>query len=249
MVDTPAVRTALLEALFHDRFWGVRYEAALALADSKVQIGGELVPAYGDRDARVRGAVIRALGNFRGELVVKTIRHAFDVDSSYTVAASAIRSLVKSDSAGSFGVCFEGLRRESHNDAVRTAALRGLATYTTVPGIRDTIQAYTARGRARNMRVLAISLLTRHWPNDDELEHIAGLMEDPVFHVRRAAIEALGNAGNEDSLEPLRRRLAVEPNDRLLAAIRKRFKNRREKNNHLPVDTMRVIFSPRAGTS
>ncbi len=229
-VDTPSVKSALLDALIHDRFWGVRYEAALALADSKVPIGDELGPAYGDRDARVRGAVIRALGNFRGELIVKTLRHAFDSDSSYVVAANAIRGLVKSDSAGSMGICFEGLKRDSHDDAVRTSALRWLATYANVPGILGTVRSYTARGRERNLRVLAVSLLAKHWPTEDVLEHIAGLLEDPVFHVRRAAIEALGNAGHEDSLEPLRRRLATEPNPRLLQAIRETIQKIEEKN-------------------
>jgi aminopeptidase N len=230
-VDTPAVKTALLGALIRDEFWGVRYEAALALADSKVQIGDELVPGYGDRDARVRGAVVRALGNFKGgELAVKTMRHAFDVDSSYVVAANALRGLVKADSANSLPLCLEALSRDSQDDQVRTSALRSLATYKTVPGVADTVRAYTVRGRARNMRVLAVSLLAKNWPTEDELEYVATLLEDPVFHVRRAAIDALGNAGNEDSLEPLRRRLATETNDRLLQSVREAIKKIEDHN-------------------
>ncbi len=220
VIDTPGVKPALLKALINDRFWGVRYEAALALADSKLLMGDSLIAAYGDRDARVRGAVIRALGNFKGEPVVKTLRHAFESDSSYTVAVNAIRSLVKADSANSIGICLEALRRDSHDDAVRNAGLRYLATYSGVSGVIDTVRSYTAKGMKRNLRVLAISLLAKNWPTEDELEYIAGLMEDPMFHVRRASIEALGNAGEEDSLEPLRRRLSVEQNPRLLQAIR-----------------------------
>jgi aminopeptidase N len=219
-VDTPAVKTALLEALVRDRFWGVRYEAALALADSKVPIGEELVNAYGDRDARVRGAVIRALGNFKGDFVVRTMRHAFDTDSSYVVAANALRGLVKADSANSLPFCLEALARDSQDDQVRTSALRWLATYKSVPGVADTVRSYTARGRERNLRVLAVSLLAKNWPTDDELGYVATLLDDPVFHVRRAAIDALGNAGREDSLEPLRRRLTTEPNARLQQSIR-----------------------------
>jgi aminopeptidase N len=230
IVDTPSVKNALLEALIRDHFWGVRYEAALALADSKVPIGAELVPAYGDRDARVRGAVIRALGNFRGELVVRTMRHAFDTDSSYTVAANAIRGLVRADSAGSMGICLEALGRDSEDDAVRSSALRNLATYSTVPGVRDTVRSWTARGKDREMRVLAVSLLAKHWPDDDEMARVAGLLDDPVFQVRRAAIDALGNAGREDSLEPLRRRLATEPSARLLESIRQAIRKIEEAN-------------------
>ncbi|HLF15734.1 MAG TPA: HEAT repeat domain-containing protein, partial [Bacteroidota bacterium] len=181
-------------------------------------------------DARVRGAVIRALGNFRGELIVKTLRHAFESDSSYVVAANAIRGLVKSDSAGSMEICLEALKRDSHDDMIRSSALRWLATYSNVPGISGTVRSYTARGRERNLRVLGISLLAKHWPTEDMLEYIAGLLEDQVFHVRRAAIDALGNAGNEDSLEPLRRRLATEPNPRLLQAIREAIQKIEEKN-------------------
>jgi aminopeptidase N len=223
-VDSAAVKTALIEALLNDHFWGVRSEAALALADSKLPIGDELVPAYGDRDARVRGAVIRALGNFKGELSVKTMRHAFDTDSSYSVAANAIRGLVKADSAGSLPVCLQALSRDSEDDQVRSSALRWLATYKSVPGVIDTVRSYTTPGRDRRMRSQAISLLAKNWPTDDELAYVAGLLDDPVFQVRRAAIDALGNAGNEDSLEPLRRRLTEEPNARLQQNIRDAIK-------------------------
>jgi len=224
MVDTPAVRAALVEALLRDHFWGVRSEAALALGDAKSPNADDLVPGYGDRDARVRGSVIRSLGNFKGDLVVKTLHHAFDVDSSYSVASNALRGLVKADSAHSLPLCLEALGRESEDDQVRLSALRSFASYKNVPGVADTVRAYTARGRARSMRVLAISLLAKNWPTDESLEHVAALLGDPMFQVRRAAIEALGNAGNKDSLEPLRRRLADEKNDRLLGSIRDAIK-------------------------
>lgn len=221
IVDTPAVRSALLEALIRDRFWGVRYEAALALADARVPATGDsLVPAYGDRDARVRGAVIRALGNFRGDAVLRAIRHAFATDSSYVVAANAVAALAKADSANAPAICLEALGRDSHDEAVRSAALRAFARLEAAPGARDTVIAYTRKGRPRNLRTLAIALLARHWPEEDELRHVAGFLEDASYHVRRAAVEALGNAGKEEAIEPLRRRLAVEPDGRLLGRIR-----------------------------
>jgi HEAT repeat protein len=147
------------------------------------------------------------------------MRHAFATDSSYVVAGAALRGLVKADSANTLPLCLEALGRDSRYDQVRSSGLRSLASYKSVPGVMDTVQSYTLGGRPRNMRVLAVSLLAKNWPTDDVLGYVAGLLDDPVFHVRRAAIDALGAAGNEDSIEPLRRRLAVEPNERLRQSI------------------------------
>ena len=87
------------------------------------------------------------------------------------------------------------------------------------------MRSYTLRGRPRDLRVLAVTLLAKNWPEEDELAYIATLLDDPMFQVRRAAIDALGNAGEEDSLEPLRRRLAVEPSDRLQQSLRDAIRN------------------------
>ncbi len=220
-VDTPAVKAALTEAMIGDRYWGVRYEAALALADSKSsRPETEMNAAYGDRDARVRGAVMRALGNFGGEEAVRTLRHAFESDSSYRVIANALAALVKCDSVNSRTLCIDGLTRSGVDDEVRNAALRGLATYTRVEGTIDTLTAYSRPGKPRNLRVLAVSLLARHREDDDVMEYLIGLLDDRSFHVRRAVIDNLGRSGYEDALTPLRRRLVEEPNTRLQQAIR-----------------------------
>jgi len=224
-VDTPAVKSALASAMIGDRFWGVRYEAALALADAKLSPPPELAAAYGDRDARVRGAVVRALGNFGGEEAIRTLRHAYESDSSYTVIANALAALVKCDSAASRTLCIEALRRENVDDAVRHAALRGLASYRREPGTLDTLLAYTGRERPRDMRVLAVALLAKHRDDDDVMDALVGLLDDPSFHVRRAVIENLGRSGYQDALPPLRRRLVEEPNDRLQQAIREAIRN------------------------
>jgi aminopeptidase N len=230
-VDTPAVKAALAASMIDDRFWGVRYEAALALADSKESLPPELLAAYGDRDARVRGAVVRALGNFGGEEAVRTLRHAFESDSSYTVIANALGALVKCDSAGSLQLCLDGLTREGVDDAVRNASLRGLSTYTRVEGTLDSLLAYTVKGRPRNLRVLAVSLLARHRDDDDVMDHLVGMLDDPSFHVRRAVIEGLGRSGYEDALTPLRRRLVEETDARLRQAIREAIQRIEKTNN------------------
>ena len=229
-VDSAASKEALMEALLRDRFWGVRYEAALALGDAKTPIGAELSAGYGDIDARVRGAAVRALGNFRGEAVTKTLRHAFAADSSYVVAANAVRALVKADSAGSLDVCLEALGRDSRNDAVRVAGLRGAAGYTSAPGIADTLKSYAAPGRRNSLRALAVSLLAKGWRDEETIEYTEGMLNDPATQVRRAAADALGAAGNEDALDALRDRLGAEKNERVAQAIRDAIKKIEDAN-------------------
>jgi aminopeptidase N len=231
MVDSATVKQALLEALIGDRAWGVRREAAWALADAKIPVGEEMLSAYGDRNARVRTAVIAALGKSGGEEVVRTLRRAFRSDSSYNVSARALRSLVSADSLNGREYCYEGLTMDSYGDAIRSAALRGLARYRADESVRDTLISYTRLGRPRTMRVLSIALLARHWKDDDDvLDHLVGFLDDPGFRVRRAAVMNLGNTGYDGALNALRRRLVSEPNSRIQKAIREAIKKIEDKD-------------------
>jgi pyruvate-formate lyase-activating enzyme len=185
-----------------------------------------LLPGYGDRDARVRAAVIAAMGNFRGPRVTSTLRYAFDSDSSYAVNAAALRSLAKADSVNALVYAYRGLERNSHKEVVRLAALNLLARLSDEDEVLETIRSYAEPGRPAELRVLAISLLVSKWNDDDDaMDFVVTLISDPSYQVRRAAVQHLGASGYRDALSPLTRRLVKEPDTRIQAAIRESIKN------------------------
>jgi aminopeptidase N len=219
--DSPGVRSALSSALFQDRFWEVRREATFALGASKVPaVADTLIGAYGDRDARVRAAVVAVLRNFHGEQVLTTLRHAFAQDSSYAVAAGALFSLTVVDSANARAYCEEGLHRDSYREVIRSSAIRALA------GMEDdttvaTIKQYTEYGVDRNLRIDCLWTLSRARKKDDRvLDYFISLLHDPSFHVRQTVIAILGTLGNPRALEPLQKSMQVEADSRLVKSVR-----------------------------
>jgi len=219
--DSSLVLNALGKAVLDDPFPEVRRSAAWAIGDvKKTDVSGNLIAAYGDRDAKVRDASITSLGHWRGEKVMSTLRHAFEKDSSYAVTASALRSLAKVDSLHRNMYCQEGLKLSSRNEVIRTTALQ-LLSETGDDGAFEIVKAYTRYGVDRSIRVPALNALAAGWKKRDEVvTYIINLLGDPSFHVRRAVINILGGLGNSRAIGPLQASAAKEPDSRLAKEAR-----------------------------
>ncbi len=218
IVDKPRVKDALTKAMLEDRFWGVRREAAWALGDAREVTGDSLIVAYGDRDARVRAAVVASLAKASGEQVITTLLHAFEKDSSYTVNGAALRSLQQVDTANAKTYCLQALGKNSHNETIRTAALRAISLFKDTQAF-DTVKSFSMYGIDRNLRVLSVTLLAQVWKDRKGVpEYIMSLAGDPSFHVRRAVIEALGTMNNPLAIPVLKERMEKEPDGRLVKA-------------------------------
>jgi aminopeptidase N len=217
------VRAALSGAALQDQFWAVRQNAVWALGGSKSPGAiRTLMAAYGDRDARVRAASIASLGNYGagGEQVLGTLRHAFEKDSSYSVAAAALQALFTADSAGRTAYCREALKRDSYNEIIRSSALRLLAENGDEEAL-SLITSSTRYGVNLTIRIQAVEALARKWSTrEDVLFCLIGLLKDPSIHLRRAVAGALGAIGNPKALDALRSSLARETDSRLLQQVR-----------------------------
>lgn len=233
LADSSGVQNALVEAMLGDRFWAVRREAAWALADAKRgDLTEHLAAGYGDRDARVRAAVVSALGNRADEMSMQTLLHAFEHDSSYYVVGAALRALVKLDSVNGKTYCQRALKQDSHQEVVRIAALYALGTYTDDDAL-GIVKEYTRYGIDRNVRVLAITILARNWKErDDILRHLIPFLRDPGFHVRRATIDALASTLSPKVLRPLQDVLTLESDARLVNAAQEAIKKIKNSFSH-----------------
>ncbi|HUL43344.1 MAG TPA: M1 family metallopeptidase [Bacteroidota bacterium] len=214
--DSAVVTDALRKAAVDDPFWEVRRGAVFALGDVKKTDVSELLEnSYGDRDARVRAAAVTALGNYHSPQALSTLKHAFDQDSSYSVAAAALGALVKADSLHLKEYCAEALVRSSRGEIIRSTALRILSKVGDDASL-NTIFANTRYGVETNIRIQCINILASKWgQRDDIFQSLLSLLHDPSFYVRRAVMGALGRLGNEKAIEPLKYSMEHEPDSRL----------------------------------
>ncbi|MDI6767184.1 MAG: M1 family aminopeptidase [Bacteroidota bacterium] len=220
-VSKDTVMKVLSKAALEDPFWAVRQEAVWTLGDANLSnISDTLIIAYGDRDSKVRVASISSLGRFKGEKVLKVLKHAFEKDSSYSVAAAALRSLTQADTANRKKYCIEGLKYTSRNEIVRATALQLLAESRDEEALKN-IWSFSGYGIEPNLRLHAIRLLAINWKErDDVLYYLFRLVDDPNFHVRRIVIEILGEIGDRRALDSLHAFLQNYPDERLEKAAR-----------------------------
>ncbi|MBI1805387.1 MAG: HEAT repeat domain-containing protein [Ignavibacteriae bacterium] len=221
VADSLPVRKALEHAMLEDHFSDVRREATWALGDAKKIVEPDsLLLAYGDRESKVRVAAVTALRQFHDDRVLKTLRYAFSKDSSYAVAAAALRSLTLLDSMQRKQYLAEALKRDSYNEVIRSTALDMLA------GIGDDsalelVKSYSTYGIERNVRLQAIRLLGKVWgTHEDVFLYILRYLNDPSFQVKRALLDVLGGSGNPVALGPLNKFLERESDSRLLKGAR-----------------------------
>lgn len=211
MVDSPAVAEAFMKAALEDRFDQLRRSAIWALGNSRTAgVKEALMKASGDPDASVRAAAVAGLGNFSDESVIRTLKKAFESDSSYSVVTSALHSLMSADSSRARTYCAQALTRDSWYEVIRAAALRSLAAIGDSEAL-STIRAYTKAGIDRSLRLQSIRLLGDRWKaNEEVVGSIATLLADQSRRVRRTVIDVLSRTGSEAALEPLQNALSKE---------------------------------------
>ena len=236
IADSEKVTEALKKAAIDDPFWDVRRNAVWALGDAKrTDVSDILVMAYGDRDARVRVAAVTSLGNCRGDRVVKTLQHAFEGDSSYGVAAAALKSLVQVDSINRKAYCTKALAQPSFHEILRSTALQLLAQVGDEDAL-GTIYAHTRYGIDRNIRIQSINLLVSKWGDrEDVISQLMTMVNDPSVHIRRAAAAALGNMHDPRVLQTLQSIVEHEPDARTVSEARaaiEKIQQRQSDKNH-----------------
>jgi len=237
VVDSLPVRRALERAMLEDPFSDVRREATWTLGDAKnITEPDSILLAYGDRDAKVRVAAVTSLRKFKDEKVVKLLQYAFSKDSSYAVAAAALKSLTVADSMHRGQYLAEAMKRNSYNEGIRLAALDLLAGSGHDSAL-VLVKQYSQYGVERNVRIQAMRQLGKVWGNREEVFNILlKFLNDPTYHVKRAAVDMLGGLGNPAALGALNDFLGRETDDRLLKSAREAVERiqqaQRDKTSH-----------------
>lgn len=218
--DEKAVQ-ALITAAFGDQFWAVRQDAVWLLGDSRlVGVSDSLILLYGDRDSRVRKAVVSVLGNFPGAPVLSLLQHAFEKDSSYVVQEAALRSLVRVDSVRGRNYIDQGLQKDSQDEIIRMAALQSLASRTDVD-VMDVLAMQTHPGHSVRTRIKAAQLLAAGWKEREDVRQVVmKLLDDPSYHIRQGIVRLLRETGDLRMIDRLTRFSEEEKEIRLVRDAR-----------------------------
>ena len=215
---------ALATALSRDGSWMVQAAAADALARLRgEQARDALIGAVATTDhPRARRAVVRALGQFRGDEMVaaslaRVVEHG---DPSYFVEAEACLSLGKTRDARAGELLRAAAERDSFLDIIRQNAYRGLAEARDESAV-PLLAAGTEYGRHSHGRRAALGALAelargrRDRVEREARERVEELLRDRDFRVQYAAVEGLAVIGDPASVAPLRDFVARELDGRL----------------------------------
>jgi aminopeptidase N len=160
---------------------------------------------------KTRRAVMRALGNFRGN--ERAASALADVvakgDESYFVEAEAVLSLGKTRDERAYAYLTEALKRESYLDVIRTHAIAGMAELRDERAI-DVARDLSTYGKPARARVAAIGALAKFAALKDSrrvelIDFMAPLADDRDFMMRIRIPSAFAEIGDHRALSALRR--------------------------------------------
>jgi len=206
-------------------FWGLRGEAALALADVGTETArAALEEASHDPEGRVREQVARARGRCADAGSVAGIRNLVLRDPVTDVRVAALEGLVVAKPAGTYDLLKTALGRDSWGDAVRRAAIRGFRALGDSRAL-DPVLPFVRAGEPLDTRVDAcrtVGKLAADLKPDDPRrlrvrEALETCLHDPKLRVVEAAAGALGTLGDPEAVPALERLAASDVHRYLLA--------------------------------
>jgi len=225
MSSDPDVVELMKKISRSNEFYAVRQEAINNLGKLKDEdMAKFLIELYkNEGDSRIRRSIVDALKNFKFNFVVSFLNDVVKGEKSYYVIASAINSLVAVDSVNGMKYIKNGLGMDSHQEVIRTTALRRLSDMKNTKFEKeavDILKRYSMRGNHPSDRITAISTLSLFADKDPRIkDFIFGMVNTPEFFVRMVVYNVLGDIGDEKTLEYLKVAQKREVDGRMLQAI------------------------------
>ncbi|MBK9294655.1 MAG: HEAT repeat domain-containing protein [Oligoflexia bacterium] len=180
-------------SLKKDPFWGVRAEAALALAKTKTQTAERaLLSALSEeKKAKVRAKICKALGSFKSQKAADALIERIDSDKNIFVKGAACSALGKTKNQKAFDKLKSATQIKSWRDYVTAQAYAGLANLYDEKAHNLFVQGarYGAPKYARANAILGLGHVA--WEKPEVRELLVETLDDPYLGAKRAAIEAL----------------------------------------------------------
>jgi aminopeptidase N len=218
------IALALANVVTSDKFWGVRVNAATALADVKAPSSrNALIAATGDADARVRARAVTSLAISRDPSLASLFLKLIN-DQSYAVIKAAALALGDTKSPEAYAALVKLLGQPSWRDNIRASALAGLGELRDKRSL-DVALRYAAVGNASQVRAAALRLLGKIGSDEPRafrlIADTAGkAFESEDYNLATAAGDALVSLGDPKGLAVLEQ---ISRNDRISGRLKARL--------------------------
>jgi aminopeptidase N len=190
-----------------NEFWGVKYEAAIALGRMGIEEAEEaLIRHINVEPTKARRGVAKALGEFKSERALEALRKMVNENVSYYVRSEALASIGKAKDERYFDFLVSYLEKDikeikSHNYVIASGALNGISEYGDERAMKIVINM-TQLGVPQQVRETGTKLLGK-FSNNETFRKLVDLLKDDNFRVRINAINALKELGSPKAIPML----------------------------------------------
>ena len=197
----------LSSVVMRDKFWGVRANAATALADLKAPgVRRALIAATSDTEARVRARAVASLANSKDPSLASLYLKLLN-DPSYAVIRAAASALGATKGPAAYEALVKLLGLPSWRDNIRASALAGLGELRDKRSL-DIALRYAAVGSANPVRAAALRLLGKIGRDNPQAfgliaDTASKAFESGDYGLATAAGEALVSLGDPRGLAVL----------------------------------------------
>jgi aminopeptidase N len=202
--DKQQVIGALADALTHDKFWGIRFEAAAILSNVKGDTARKaLLDATKDQNAKVRARAITSLSASK-DASLSTVYQQFLNDPSYGVIRAAALALGQTKSPTAYDALVKLLESPSWRNNIRASGLSGLAALGDKRALEMAFR-YAGTGNYPQVRGAALRLLATVGKDDPRaFPLISEMLKQSVnrldFALLTGSAEALVSLGDSRGL-------------------------------------------------
>jgi aminopeptidase N len=214
--DKDAIADELEKIVTADKFWGVRLEAATALADIPGKtVHNALLAATKDQRSRVRARAITSLAASK-EPQLASVYQEFLRDPSYVVIRAASLALGQTKEPTAFDSLVKLLDEPSWHNTIRVSALSGLTELGDKRALEVALK-YAAPGDYPQVRIAAAKLLAIAGKGDPRAFALASAnLEEGIKNSNSSLVsqsaEALVQIGDARGVELLERLTKEGPN-------------------------------------
>jgi aminopeptidase N len=172
----------LSNVLARDKFWGVRVNAATALAEGKAPTArAALTAATNDSDARVRARAVISLAVSKDPSMAALYQKLLS-DQSYAVIKAAALALGETKSPEAYEALANLADNRSWRDNIRTSALAGLGELKDRRSVEMALR-YAAVGNENQVRAAALRLLGKVGSDDPKAFSLIADVARKAFEV------------------------------------------------------------------
>ena len=220
----PALPVGLRTALENEPSARVRTEIVktLGVLPHARSVERMLLTASQDEAPLVRRASVDALGRpGASPEVISRLTELAHGDVSYSVQAGAVRALARAGAPNALDIARSALVTPSFRDSIRTAAFDALALLKlpASEGVQIALE-YAALPQPTRARAGAVTYLGKlAHENEQAMNALLALLDDPVYLIRARAITALRRIPGEVAAEALGKRVELEPEPRLRSEL------------------------------